>query len=913
MMPNNFASIAKKITGAGDIPLLWTAGASLFLLAALPLTSSAQVSFAEFPVPTPSTAPAGITAGPDGAVWFAENGPGSAGGIGRIDVNGVFTEYPLPEFLANGRPQQIVTGPDGLIYFTAMSGDYIGQLRPSSGAFTGFSIPNPTANAVPFGIAAESDGGIWFTEAPVGAGATTKIGCVTMTTSALSDYSAGLTAGSQPLGITPGPTGSNTLYFTEFSNNRIGIVTAAAPVGNDFNVCFGVSIEEFPATLTANANPFGIVYNPGDGNLWFTEQGVGQIGVMSPSGTLLHEYATDSTTSKPTSITVGADGALWFTEEGSNEIGRIDASGARSYFPIPTPSSGPHGIAVGSDGALWFTESLANKIGRISEIAFESLQLVPGSLTQLSIGADGSVWGINEFQQIYTYNFGTAATPASWTNIPGSLKTIAAGNANAVWGINDVNQIYRYDTATGGWVNVPGELNQIAVGGDGSAWGINSLGNIYYYNGSGWTQVLGTLSTNPGSIAVGSAGAVYGLNDNGSIYWYNPGLGRFTWFTGTVGYTQIAVGIDGDLWAVSGSTAYHWDVLHKAFAATAGASIHQLAVGAGSAVFGLDSSRNVFQWNATSQVWVPISGNLSDIAAGANGSVWGVNSSQQIFQLLGAPTRQYQTLTAIPGASLDQISVGADGTVWGVSSNTVEFFNPGTQTFQAVAGSPLMTQVSVGAGNDVWGVYCSTSTADNCTVYEYLAGTTPTWQLISGELNNVQVAADGQVWGINAAGSTYYYDFNTSSWVQIPGALGTLSVGADGTVWGIDGQSQVYRYAGRTDGTVGAWENVPGSLSEISVGSANNVWGVKAEGQIYTYQNGWVPIGGELNEVWATFDGAVWGINTSGSLYRWNGSSFNFVSNGVNGVSQVVLGNASNVWATYAGSTDTSPAVYMWF
>src|ERR1700728_1771877 len=105
MMPNNFAPIT--------MPLLWTAGASLFLLAALPLTSSAQVSFAEFPIPAPSTTPAGITAGLGGAVWFAENGTGSAGGIGRIDMNGVSTEYPLPGSLANGRPKQIVTSPYG--------------------------------------------------------------------------------------------------------------------------------------------------------------------------------------------------------------------------------------------------------------------------------------------------------------------------------------------------------------------------------------------------------------------------------------------------------------------------------------------------------------------------------------------------------------------------------------------------------------------------------------------------------------------------------------------------------------------------------------------------------------------------------------------------------------------------------
>jgi virginiamycin B lyase len=382
---------------------------------------------------------------------------------------------------------------------------------------------------------------------------------------------------------------------------------------------------------------------------------------------------------------------------------------------------------------------------------------------------------------------------------------------------------------------------------------------------------------------------------------------------GTIGFNttpgSLAVGIDGDLWAVKNNTAYHYDVLHATPVATAGATISQIVVGSGASVFGLGPTGDIFQWDATSQTWVQISGTLASIAVGANGTVWGLNSSQQIYTLNGAPARAYQALNIIPGTAIDQISVGVDGTVWAVSGGTVELFNRGTQTFQAVAGAPAMTQVSVGAGNDVWGVDASGN------VYEYLAGASPTWNHIPGELNLVQVGANGDVWGINAAGSIYYYNFATPGWVQIPGALGTLSVGADGTVWGINGQLQVYRYNGSTNGSVGTFVNVPGSLSEISVGDGNVVWGVNAQGQIYYYANGtFNPVAGELNEVWATFDGAVWGVNTSGTLYRYNTTNgFQFVGNGVNGANIVVLGNAANVWATYAGSSNTKPAVYMWF
>src|SRR5579875_3716270 len=554
--------------------------AGLFLLAALPITSSAQVSFAEFPVPAPSTAPEGITRGPDGAVWFTENGPGSASGIGSVNANGVSTECST----SGDRAQQIVEGPDGNLYYTEVTGNYIGQVTPSC-VVTHFPIP--TAAAVPVAIAVGSDGAIWFTEAPDPG--TSKIGRVT-TTGAFTEYSTGLTAGSLPVGITPGPNG--TLFFTEFLGNRIGMITSSG------------AITEFSATLTANANPFGIVYNPGDGNLWFAEQGVGQIGVMNTSGALLHEYALPSITSKPTSITVGPDGALWFTEEGDGKIGRISTGGTITEYAIPTSNSGPYGITVGADNAIWFTEGLAGAIGRISEISFESFQLVGGELTQVSIGADGTIFGINQGEQTYTYNLATS----TWTNVPGSLTSISVGNATNVWGLNYAHQIYRYNSSNNSWTNVPGELNQISVGADGDVWGLNYQNNIYHYNASAqsWTQIGGQLTF----ISVGSAGAVYGMNDYGSIYWYNPGLGGFSWLTGTVGYSNIAVGVDGDLWAVKNNVAYHWDVLHNEFVST-GASIARVVVGAGAAVFGLSpppspgTPNEVFQWDATGQTFVP--------------------------------------------------------------------------------------------------------------------------------------------------------------------------------------------------------------------------------------------------------------------------------------------------------------------
>jgi hypothetical protein len=84
----------------------------------------------EFPIPTANSSPGGITAGPDGNLWFTEcvsSSSGCANGqIGRITPTGQFTEFPLPN--PNSTPQGITAGPDGNLWFTEGGANNIGRI-----------------------------------------------------------------------------------------------------------------------------------------------------------------------------------------------------------------------------------------------------------------------------------------------------------------------------------------------------------------------------------------------------------------------------------------------------------------------------------------------------------------------------------------------------------------------------------------------------------------------------------------------------------------------------------------------------------------------------------------------------------------------------------------------------------------
>lgn len=79
-----------------------------------------------YAVPTPNSFPLGITAGPDGALWFTEN---SGNNVARLTAAGAVTEYPLPT--PESWPAGITTGPDGALWFAETDSNKIGRITTS--------------------------------------------------------------------------------------------------------------------------------------------------------------------------------------------------------------------------------------------------------------------------------------------------------------------------------------------------------------------------------------------------------------------------------------------------------------------------------------------------------------------------------------------------------------------------------------------------------------------------------------------------------------------------------------------------------------------------------------------------------------------------------------------------------------
>jgi virginiamycin B lyase len=188
---------------------------------------------------TPGTAgetPA-IVRGPDGGMWFNEDGTAS---IGRITATTplviyqgyTFHERPSESAIARfpASLQKIAqsqrsssrlsypdvsnmaaVGPDGNIWWTGIESNVVWAMSVEGKVVHVYHVP--TKDSAPWGIATGKDGALWFTEY-----AGNKIGRVT-TGGAFSEYPIP-TPNAKPQGLAFGPKGD--LWFVESGSNRIG-------------------------------------------------------------------------------------------------------------------------------------------------------------------------------------------------------------------------------------------------------------------------------------------------------------------------------------------------------------------------------------------------------------------------------------------------------------------------------------------------------------------------------------------------------------------------------------------------------------------------------------------------------------------------------------------------------------------
>ncbi len=247
---------------------------------------------------------------------------------------------------------------------------------------------------------------------------------------------------------------------------------------------------------TGSGGPLGIVAGP-DGNLWFTEDDAGKVGVISTAGSFLHEYTMPEGANEPGAIASGPNGQLWFTENGSEQIGEISTSGSFTEFPVTGAPPVEEAITAGTDNGLWFPEGAGgdNTIDRIPASATSADPQVTKATIPTS-GADpagiatdsgGNLW----FTEDGTDKIGELTPPDTFHEYPVTdgytfPGGIAAGPNDSMWftehgGIGEISGAgsitqFALSSPLGGGGSAP-DPNSIAAGPDGNLWFTVNVGN----------------------------------------------------------------------------------------------------------------------------------------------------------------------------------------------------------------------------------------------------------------------------------------------------------------------------------------------------------------------------------------------------------------------------------------------------
>jgi virginiamycin B lyase len=256
----------------------------------------------------PGFAPTALVPGPDGNVWFVDNGNNA---VGRILVEGPFVEevVTFPDLT----PSNIAAGPDNNIWFTESTGTMIGRIT-TVGAVTLFTEGLSSVAGIQR-ITGGPDGNVWFTEAGLN-----RIGSITPSGEIL-EYGANISPAAGLFDIVTGPDGN--LWFSESATGLIGRITPAGVITE-----FQTGIDPMNAPLVLASGP--------DGNIWFGEQttsnatgaaqGHNRFGKITTSG-VVTEYLADlpglDFPDSATAITRGPGNTVWFTQTVTNRFSQV--------------------------------------------------------------------------------------------------------------------------------------------------------------------------------------------------------------------------------------------------------------------------------------------------------------------------------------------------------------------------------------------------------------------------------------------------------------------------------------------------------------------------------------------------------------------------------------------------------------
>ncbi len=326
-----------------------------------PRSAASNRFITEFVIPTPCSAPIGITVDERGIVWFSET---NSSKIGNFDPRTkTFREFLIPhgDDGKGAESWSLAFDEDGILWFTDHENNAVWSFDEKREHFERYDIPTP--GSFPVQLVIDSHGNIWLSE--IYGNKIAKIDPSLVRANSTNGFVEFEPPGRLDLlgGLSVAPDGR--IWIAMLTYPIVGRIAVYDPITDEFEVF------DLPEGISS---PVGIAVDS-EGRVWISDHGTSQFVLFDTNDGSFRRFSTSlGNTAFPVTLPywnmIDKDGNMWFNVHQANTIAKFDVNKWWLVeYEIPTRNDDWGGISnalqftIDNDGNVWFTEWTESKIG----------------------------------------------------------------------------------------------------------------------------------------------------------------------------------------------------------------------------------------------------------------------------------------------------------------------------------------------------------------------------------------------------------------------------------------------------------------------------------------------------------------------------------------------------------------------
>ena len=269
----------------------------------------------------------------------------------------IITEYDLPR--KDAQPHDVVMTPDGMVWYSDFSHQFVGELDPATGKVTDVATPvlRPEEPKGALDLEFDPKGNLWLSgmyQAGI-----YKIDPKSKQVTAYPFPKEWLNPTTQASMVSPSHDDVDGKVWT---NNQDTHLHYRLDLATGKYEDLGQAADKNGTHINAYGMPTDL-----DNNVYLLNFGGTTIGRRDAKTNVVTIWKTPLPFSRPRRGRVDADNILWFAEYGANGIGRFDPkTNVIKEWQLPTPWDAPYDVVKANNGEIWTGSMLTDRVARLN-------------------------------------------------------------------------------------------------------------------------------------------------------------------------------------------------------------------------------------------------------------------------------------------------------------------------------------------------------------------------------------------------------------------------------------------------------------------------------------------------------------------------------------------------------------------